>query len=113
MCEASVAAERVRLCERRQVEVPVRLPEVLDVPDLALVAIVDRMSGPPRRESLRERIAVPLRGHAQRAILQVEHGMTAGEHALGPGDDRESLLRQRIEPAEMRQETAHPRLGVR
>ena len=43
-----VARERMRLRQQRQVQVPVRLPQVLDVADFAFVAIVDG-AGAPRR----------------------------------------------------------------
>ncbi len=62
---AQVAAQRVRLRERHQVQVPVGLPQVLDVADAPLVAVVDGACRAQRRQASGERVAVPFRRIAE------------------------------------------------
>ena len=80
-----IAGERVRLRQHRQVQVPVRLPQVLDVSDFAFVAIVDGAGAPRAGGALRQRVAIPLRRIPELAVRQIEEAVLAREHAIGGG----------------------------
>ena len=77
------ARERVRLRELRQMQMPVRLPEILDVADDAFVAIVDRARAARVGDAMRERIAIPLRRIAELAVLEIEEA-SSGRRARDP-----------------------------
>ena len=98
-----VASERVRLRQQWKVQVPVRLPQVLDVSDFAFIAIVDG-AGPPRAGlPTRQRIAIPLGRTPQLAVGQIEEAEFSREHEIGGG-----LEMPGCDGHERRQETKIP-----
>ncbi len=84
-CVLRVASERVRLRQQWQVQVPVRLPQVLDVSDFAFVAIVDGAGAPRAGLATRQRIAIPLWRTPELAVGQIEEAEFSREHAIGGG----------------------------
>ena len=52
------------------------------------VAVVDRTRATCVGDAMRERVAVPLRRIAEFAVLEIEEGVTAREHAFCRGDQR-------------------------
>jgi hypothetical protein len=82
------AGERVGLRERDEVQVPVRLPQVLDVADQVLVAIVEQLAVDERRLDAGLRVAVPARRRAEVDRAQREDVEPPLRDALGGGDER-------------------------
>ena len=80
-----IAGERMRLRQQWQVQVPVRLPQVLDVADFAFVAIVDGAGAPRASRPTRQRIAIPLRRITELAIGEIEEAVLASEYAFRGG----------------------------
>jgi hypothetical protein len=82
---ALVTRQREGLCERRQMLVPIRLPQVLDVTDDSRVAIVELHTEIERRLDAGLGIAVPVRWIAERHVAQREDIEAPGEDAIGGG----------------------------
>ena len=81
---ARVACQRMGLREHRQVQVPIRFPEVLDVPDFAFVAVVDGAS----------------RGGRRRRAASADRDSTAADRrARSPRDRRSCICRARMRSA--------------
>src|SRR5207302_11295030 len=83
--------QRVRLRERHELQVAIRLPQVLDVPDDPRVAIVELLAEGEGRLDAGPGIAVPPRRMADRRILEREHVEPSGENAIGRGDVRRRI----------------------
>ena len=82
----ALPGERVRLRERHELLVAVRLPQVLDVADPLRVAVVEELAVDERRLDAGLRIAVPARRHADVQLAQrqqieatVRDGVRRGE----------------------------------
>src|SRR5581483_10191373 len=84
---AELARERVSLRERHQLQVPVRLPQILDVADEARVAVVEQLAERERRLDAGLRIAVPARRIAEIGVAQREDVEPAGRDAIGRGEN--------------------------
>ena len=78
-----IARQCIRLRKRRYVQMAARLPEIFDVADETLVAIVECRCVLQRRLALRQRIAIPLRRMAELAVIQIENRVAALDDALG------------------------------
>ncbi len=68
-----VATQVPRLRERHELEVPVDLPEILDVADIARIAVVEALTEHERRDRSRLWILVPFGREAERRTLHREH----------------------------------------
>src|SRR5690606_30254236 len=63
---SAIAGQPISLRERDELEMPVELPQVLDVADEAGIAMVERLAVGKRRGRSRQRIGTPLRRKAER-----------------------------------------------
>ena len=86
-----VAGERVGLGQGHELQVPVRLPQVLDVADEVRVAVVEQLAEGERRLDAGLRVAVPARRHAELELAQREHVHPTLGDALGGGEIRRGL----------------------
>ncbi len=80
-----LVSEMPRLRERHELEVAIDLPQVLDVADVARIAVVEALAERQGRLGARLRIGVPLRRKAERDILERKDVKGAGEDPVRRG----------------------------
>src|SRR5262245_43795305 len=99
-----------RLRERDQLEMAIDLPQILDVADLARIAVVEALAEDERRGKPGLGTDVPARREAEARIGQCEHVERAGEDAVRGRDvlRRSELLRECRQP---RRATLPDRVG--
>src|SRR6266705_5505998 len=89
--KARLAREMPSLRQGHQFQVPVQLPEVLDVADDALVPIIDVLAECKRRLHTGFGFAIPARREAERVITQREHVPPSCENTIGRSDIRRGI----------------------
>ena len=81
-----IAAERIRLCQRHQMQMPVELPEILDVSDQPCVTVIEQLAEFERRFHAGLGIAIPARRRVEPDVLQREQIQLARRNAVGSGE---------------------------
>src|SRR5690606_33244268 len=89
---SAIARQPIRLCERHELEMPIELPQVLDVADEPAVAMIERLAVRERRGNSRQRIGVPLRRKAEREAAPEEREQ-APTNVVGNGEIRVGIGR--------------------
>src|SRR5690606_37560768 len=84
---SAIARQPIRLRERHELEMPIELPQVLDVADEPAVAMIERLAVRERRGNSRQRIGVPLRRKAEREAAPEEREQ-APTNVVGNGEIR-------------------------
>src|SRR5690606_34657720 len=89
---SAIARQPIRLRERHELEMPIELPQVLDVADEPAVAMIERLAVRERRGNSRQRIGVPLRRKAEREAAPEEREQ-APTNVVGNGEIRVGIGR--------------------
>ncbi len=83
---AHIAAQRIGLRQRHQVQMAIDFPEILDVSDQLRVTVVDQLAKDERRLDAGLRIPVPARRRSEIDAPQGENVQLAGRDAVGGGE---------------------------
>src|SRR5690606_18308616 len=100
LCVADLPREAPGLGQSHELCVAARLPQILDVADQRVVAVVDRCAEAERRDLASLRIAIPLRREAEPRRPHREYAPAAGQDFVGrPAVSlRLEMHRQRVDP---------------
>src|SRR5690606_12211920 len=103
---SAIAGQPISLRERDELEMPVELPQVLDVADEAGIAMVESLAVGKRRGRSRQRIGTPLRRKAEREASpeEREHPPTnvVGNGEIRLGIELDGGLRNALDAAARR-----------